>query len=89
LIVVFSKNIQAIFHKETSEMFVIFGFGIPLYFLMSVNRGLYQGNNRMKIAKENYKAACSLSMDRIVAMYLEKFNQIEMSKMRNILVANV
>lgn len=26
-------------------MFVLFGVGIPLYFLMSVNRGIYQGKN--------------------------------------------
>lgn len=45
LIVVFSKKLQLIFHTETAEMFLIFGFGIPLYFLISVNRGLYQGNN--------------------------------------------
>nr|WP_315254876.1 oligosaccharide flippase family protein [uncultured Flavobacterium sp.] len=45
LIIVFSKTIQAIFNTETSEMFVIFGFGVLLYFLLSINRGLYQGNN--------------------------------------------
>lgn len=47
-------------------------------------------NYRMKIAKVNYNAACALSMDRIVAMYLEKFNQIEMNKFkRDFLVTNV
>jgi O-antigen/teichoic acid export membrane protein len=28
-------------------MFMIFGFGIPFYFMMSINRGLYQGKNVM------------------------------------------
>ena len=45
LIVIFNKEIQMLLHTETSEMFLIFGFGIPLYFLISINRGLYQGNN--------------------------------------------
>jgi O-antigen/teichoic acid export membrane protein len=45
LIVVFNQKMQLVFHTETSQMFLIFGFGIPLYFLISINRGLYQGNN--------------------------------------------
>lgn len=45
LIVIFNQKLQILFHTETSQMFLIFGFGIPLYFLISVNRGLYQGNN--------------------------------------------
>jgi O-antigen/teichoic acid export membrane protein len=45
LIVIFNKKMQILFHTETSQMFLIFGFGIPLYFLISINRGLYQGNN--------------------------------------------
>lgn len=45
LIVIFNKKLEEIFHTETSEMFLIFGFGIPLYFLISINRGLYQGSN--------------------------------------------
>lgn len=45
LIIVFNKKLQLVFHTETSQMFLIFGFGIPLYFLISINRGLYQGSN--------------------------------------------
>lgn len=45
LIIIFNKKLQMVFHTETSEMFLIFGFGIPLYFLISINRGLYQGSN--------------------------------------------
>lgn len=45
LLIVFNKKLQLVFHTETSQMFLIFGFGIPLYFLISINRGLYQGNN--------------------------------------------
>jgi O-antigen/teichoic acid export membrane protein len=47
LIFVFNEELQELFHTKTATMFVIFSFGIPLYFLMSINRGLYQGQNRM------------------------------------------
>ncbi|MBT8316498.1 MAG: sugar isomerase [Lutibacter sp.] len=41
----FHKELQLIFHTQTSSMFWIFALGLPLYFLMSVNRGLYQGKD--------------------------------------------
>jgi hypothetical protein len=47
LIFVYNKELQELFHTKTATMFVIFSFGIPLYFLMSINRGLYQGQNVM------------------------------------------
>jgi O-antigen/teichoic acid export membrane protein len=47
LIFFFNEGLQEVFHTKTAIMFVIFSFGIPLYFLMSINRGLYQGQNRM------------------------------------------
>lgn len=42
-IVVFAKDLQLVFQTETAEMFTIFGMAIPLYFLMSTNRGNLQG----------------------------------------------
>jgi len=47
LFIFFSKNLQTLLHTETDTMFHIFGIGIPLYFLMSVNRGIYQGENNL------------------------------------------
>lgn len=41
--IIFSKELQAIFHTQSSTIFIIFGLGIPIYFVMSVNRGIYQG----------------------------------------------
>ena len=35
--------LQDWFHTSSSNMFQIFGMGVPLYFLMSVNRGYFQG----------------------------------------------
>lgn len=47
LFIIFSKNLQTLLHTETDTMFHLFGIGIPLYFLMSVNRGIYQGENNL------------------------------------------
>ncbi len=38
-----SSQLQAWFHTDSSSMFRIFGMGVPVYFLMSVNRGYFQG----------------------------------------------
>lgn len=42
-IVFFSKELQDIFHTKTSIIFILFAFGVPIYFLMSINRGIFQG----------------------------------------------
>lgn len=55
LILLFNTELQALFHTKTSSMFIIFGFGIPLYFLMSINRGLYQGKSSMKKLAVTYQ----------------------------------
>ena len=47
LFIIFSENLQSLLHTETDMMFHLFGIGIPLYFLMSVNRGIYQGENNL------------------------------------------
>ena len=43
LVLFFAKDLQLLFNTQNSWMFTAFGFGIPLYFFMSVNRGKYQG----------------------------------------------
>lgn len=44
--VVFATHLKSIFQTQSSGMFVAFGLAIPLYFIMSVNRGILQGENR-------------------------------------------
>jgi len=56
LIIVFSKQLQNVFHTSSSTMFVIFGVGVPLYFLMSVNRGIFQGKKVFKWLSITYQA---------------------------------
>jgi O-antigen/teichoic acid export membrane protein len=55
LIIVFSNQLQAIFNTSSSSMFVIFGIGVPLYFLMSVNRGVFQGKKAFKSLSITYQ----------------------------------
>jgi O-antigen/teichoic acid export membrane protein len=44
--VIFAAQLQFVFQTHSSGMFIAFGLAIPLYFVMSVNRGILQGNNR-------------------------------------------
>ena len=54
LIIIFNHQLQEIFKTKTALMFVVFGFGLPLYFIMSINRGLYQGKNDLKRLSKTY-----------------------------------
>ena len=56
MVVVFAKDLQEIFHTSSSVMFTIFGIGVPLYFLMSVNRGFFQGKKQFKLLSVTYQA---------------------------------
>jgi len=47
IVVLFSTQLQTFFKTSTSTMFVVFGIGIPFYFLMSVNRGVFQGKKEL------------------------------------------
>jgi len=55
LIIVFASQLQDIFNTSSSNMFVVFGCGVPLYFLMSVNRGTYQGKKAYKSLSITYQ----------------------------------
>lgn len=56
LIVVFSLQLQSFFRTTSSTMFVIFGIGVPFYFLMSVNRGVFQGKQELKSLSITYQS---------------------------------
>jgi len=55
LIVVFANQLQNLFNTSSSNMFVVFGCGVPLYFLMSVNRGVFQGKKAFKSLSITYQ----------------------------------
>lgn len=55
LIIVFAKQLQVVFKTSSSTMFIIFGIGVPLYFLMSVSRGVFQGKKEFKSLSITYQ----------------------------------
>ncbi|WP_299120308.1 oligosaccharide flippase family protein [uncultured Winogradskyella sp.] len=55
LIIVFAEQLQTLFNTSSSTMFIIFGCGVPLYFLMSVNRGTFQGKKSYKSLSITYQ----------------------------------
>ena len=56
IIIIFSKQLQQILNTSSSNMFTVFGIGMPLYFLMSVNRGVFQGKKAFKYLSITYQA---------------------------------
>ncbi len=55
LVIVFSSQLQAVFKTHNSWMFITFGIGIPLYFVMSINRGKFQGFQNFKQLAVTYQ----------------------------------
>ncbi len=51
-----AESLQAWFSTASPWMFVLFGLGIPLYFLMSIKRGEYQGNNALDKLSISYQS---------------------------------
>lgn len=71
LIVLFSESLQQLFKTETSEMFYIFGFGIPLYFIISINRGLFQGKHDLNAMSITYQTEMIVRLfSTIIFMFL-------------------
>ncbi|MCW5518600.1 sugar isomerase [Aureitalea sp. L0-47] len=44
VIMLFAAELHQLFRTESKAMFLIFGAAVPLYFAMSVNRGVHQGD---------------------------------------------
>lgn len=54
-VVVFSKQLQQLFNTDSHLMFLLFGLGIPVYFIMSVRRGVLQGTTAFKALSGSYQ----------------------------------
>ncbi|MCH3882200.1 MULTISPECIES: oligosaccharide flippase family protein [Tenacibaculum] len=76
-VVLFSSELQTFFKTSTSSMFVIFGIGIPFYFLMSVNRGVFQGKKELTSLSVTYQLEMVSRL--IITFGLLYFLQIESS----------
>jgi O-antigen/teichoic acid export membrane protein len=55
VIVFCATELQIFFKTTSSNMFVVFGLGVPFYFLMSVNRGVFQGKKELKSLSVTYQ----------------------------------
>ncbi len=55
LILLFSRQLQELFNTQSRWMFVLFAIGIPLYFFMSVNRGIFQGRQQFTKLSVTYQ----------------------------------
>ncbi|EAR11958.1 capsular polysaccharide biosynthesis protein [Polaribacter irgensii 23-P] len=54
LIMLFSNELQELLITSSASMFVIFGIGVPLYFVMSINRGIFQGKKQFQYLSITY-----------------------------------
>lgn len=77
LIIFFASELQAFFKTSSSVMFVLFGIGIPLYFIMSVNRGVFQGKQQLISLSVTYQAEMISRL--LITLALLYFLQIESS----------
>lgn len=55
IFIVFSSFLQELFQTSSQAMFVVFGISVPLYFVMSINRGLYQGKEQLINMAKTYQ----------------------------------
>ena len=55
LIIVFAEDLQSIFNTTSSSMFTVFGMAVPVYFIMSVNRGRLQGKSQFVSLSGTYQ----------------------------------
>ncbi len=55
-IIAFAPELQMLFNTQSNYMFIIFGIGVPIYFLMSVNRGIFQGNKKFDSLAVTYQS---------------------------------
>ena len=64
MIVVFATSLQSLFQTTSPIMFTIFGLAVPLYFVMSVNRGNLQGRKSFVSLSVTYQLemVCRLAL---------------------------
>jgi len=55
LFVLFSEELQLLLQTSSSGMFVIFGVAMPVYFIMSVRRGIFQGQQEFVSLSQTYQ----------------------------------
>ncbi|WP_299434723.1 oligosaccharide flippase family protein [uncultured Aquimarina sp.] len=56
LVIVFANDLQILFNTKSAQMFTLFGIGIPIYFIMSINRGVFQGTKKFSELAITYQS---------------------------------
>jgi len=54
LLIALSKKLHILFQTQTQGMFIIFAIGIPFYFFMCINRGIYLGEKKLVMLSLTY-----------------------------------
>ena len=54
LCIIFSENVDKLFNLNNLYAIYIFAFGIPIYFIMSISRGLHQGKEEFPKLSQSY-----------------------------------
>lgn len=81
VIVVFATQLQSLFQTESSVMFTIFGIAVPLYFIMSVNRGNLQGRQSFIKLSVTYQLEmiCRLAFTFVFLLFFEISSSVAVS----------
>ncbi|CAA0227982.1 conserved membrane hypothetical protein [Tenacibaculum maritimum] len=77
LIIIFSSELQTFFKISSVNTFIAFGLGVPIYFMMSVNRGLLQGKKEFTSLSVTYQAEMLSRL--VLTMGLLMFLEIDTS----------
>lgn len=73
--IIFANKLKQLFNLETSVIFYIFALGIPIYFILSVTRGLHQGKQEfVKLAKSYFSEMMVRVFLTFILIYLGFFN---------------
>ncbi|CAA0186387.1 sugar isomerase [Tenacibaculum maritimum] len=82
LIIIFSSELQTFFKISSVNTFIVFGLGVPIYFMMSVNRGLLQGKKEFTSLSVTYQAEMLSRL--VLTMGLLMFLEIDTSSIVSI-----
>ena len=77
IVILFSSQLQSFFKTTTSTMFIVFGLGVPFYFVMSVNRGVFQGKKELTSLSITYQGEMVSRL--LITFLLFLFLEIESS----------
>ncbi len=77
----FAGDLQQIFQTNSKEMFYFFAAGVPVYFLMSTNRGYFQGN------KSFYKLSFTYQTEMISRLVITLILVLSLKSNTSLLIA--